>query len=863
MESKVVKIAVILNEGSNEEIEKTLKSITSDNYKNFLPIFFIKNGIEIKNNYSNIDKYYFQDEKEIYEIAKNIKTDYIAFIKVGDEYSNKFCQYVNARIQKEDYIISFNIEGKIKYRYNNKEKGIIRIEENPSALDIHLYGNIIKKEIFDQINIDEINCKYDIDVNIMSKILMIVGETYKTVKVTFKPTEVYDDIINNKLEYYNLDWYTDIFGNIEDIIKFSQDRFKDVIKYVQYIIMYMIKLRFEVNVNVKDKHILNDEKYENFLESIRTILQYIDDNIIMLSNGNKNINYFFIKLKFYKDNDEYRRYLREIYVVINNNKVMSASLINLKVILMDVIDDKLVIYGMYPFPVNDDIKIVAYSNDKEYMAQKIPLYSKYKSFNKTLYDSYAFKLEIDIRVNKKQIIGLYLINGNARAKLRINFCKSMAKLNNNIYSYWINGKYIINYRNGRLQIIINSKKRHLRREIVYLKSLLKDKENRKCAYLRILYWLTKPMFRKNIWIFADKMYKGGDNGEYLYRYSLQQNDKIKKYYVLQKKCIDAQRFKKEKIRFLKYGSIYQKLVFLNSHIAFLTHNNSVYHFSFSKKEEPYFRDLYKYQSVCIQHGLTVQYMPHLENRLNDNLKLYFLASEVEKNNLLWEEYMYRDRQDILKVTGCPRYDGLKNRNKRIILITPSWRNYLAVPSTQGESRGYNNNFKESDYFKIYNKLINNEKLIKKAKEKNYKIIYLLHPVTSSQIDDYDKNEYVELIAATENLNYEKILTESSLMVTDYSGVQFDFAYMYKPIVYFHPKELPPSYEEGEYKYETMALGEIVNNSEQLVDKVCEYMDNECKIKDEYKSRIDKFFKYHDYNNCERIYNEIMKEFYKK
>ena len=182
---------------------------------------------------------------------------------------------------------------------------------------------------------------------------------------------------------------------------------------------------------------------------------------------------------------------------------------------------------------------------------------------------------------------------------------------------------------------------------------------------------------------------------------------------------------------------------------------------------------------------------------------------------------------------------------------------------KGEKRGYNNNFKESDYFKIYNKLINDKRLIDKAKEKNYKIVYLLHPVTSSQIDDYDKNDYVELVAATDNLNYEKILTESSLMITDYSGVQFDFAYMYKPIVYFHPKELPPSYEEGAYKYETMALGEIVDNSEKLIDTICEYMDNECKIKEKYKNRIDKFFKYHDYNNCERVYNEVMNKFYKK
>ena len=203
MEYKIVKIAVILNEFKKEEAEKTLNSITSNSYKNFQPIFFIKDGVKIDDDYNNIDKYYFQEEKEIYEIAqKNIKTDYIVFIKCGDTYTDNFCKYVEARIEKEDYIISFNNGEKKYYRYNNKQKGIIKIEEKPEDINIHLYGNVIKKEIFDQINIKEISYKYDLDVNIITKIMMIVGETFKIVNVSFNPNEIYDDIINDKLEYY-------------------------------------------------------------------------------------------------------------------------------------------------------------------------------------------------------------------------------------------------------------------------------------------------------------------------------------------------------------------------------------------------------------------------------------------------------------------------------------------------------------------------------------------------------------------------------------------------------------------------------------------------------------------------------------
>ena len=80
--------------------------------------------------------------------------------------------------------------------------------------------------------------------------------------------------------------------------------------------------------------------------------------------------------------------------------------------------------------------------------------------------------------------------------------------------------------------------------------------------------------------------------------------------------------------------------------------------------------------------------------------------------------------------------------------------------------------------------------------------------------------------------------------------------MKKPVLYYHPNELPPQYQEGVYKYETMGFGPIINGREDLVDQICEYMRNECKMKDEYCERVDDFFEYTDHNNCKRIYETI-------
>jgi CDP-glycerol glycerophosphotransferase (TagB/SpsB family) len=150
-------------------------------------------------------------------------------------------------------------------------------------------------------------------------------------------------------------------------------------------------------------------------------------------------------------------------------------------------------------------------------------------------------------------------------------------------------------------------------------------------------------------------------------------------------------------------------------------------------------------------------------------------------------------------------------------------------------------------------LINDKKLIEHAKEFNYKLIYLIHPILSPQIKDFDTNEYVQIIPGAGNVSYEKMLSEASLMLTDHSGIQFDFAYMRKPLVYYHPDSLPPQYEEGGLKYETMGFGPVCKNHEQVVDALCKYMAKDCVMHEEYKERVEKFFAFNDHKNCERIY----------
>lgn len=63
--------------------------------------------------------------------------------------------------------------------------------------------------------------------------------------------------------------------------------------------------------------------------------------------------------------------------------------------------------------------------------------------------------------------------------------------------------------------------------------------------IRKVYFMMRPiMKRKPIWMYLDKIYKGGDSSEYLYRYACAQKDNIQHYYLIDKHATDYKRIKK-------------------------------------------------------------------------------------------------------------------------------------------------------------------------------------------------------------------------------------------------------------------------------------------------------------------------------
>lgn len=820
----------------------------------------------------------------------HIDTPYVMFMETFDQVNSTFIKHCMREIQNhsgvnfvtgKSYCINPLMTKTRKQHILSKlfidEPIVHDISEDYTALVTALDSSVFHTEAIKQIGFHE-ELPFEVGTDMVLKLLL---ENPRYVAVPKAEYEYFNPRENQVLYHvpsHDARWYHDSLRNyIFPLLDYAKKKQQEIPAFLQNYCIYYLNCRMMANKDNRNKKVLLGKKLDSYLKLVHELFVQIDDFYLLNQDElrymtkNPEIRCMYLRIKYGKDEVKYAYHEvidedneRDLEMSFNGNRISSLNKHRFTINVMNYVQGKIWIDGsLISIFQHGDVQYYAKFNGKEYPVVDTDAYSLTKYFGVPGYRRLTYHLEFPLDAAKKvQRITFYARINGEEYQMKISFANHWAKLTKTPrYSYWRFNKYLCHHADNGITIKQATKMNVLKREIQFQLNLIKNhhKKDFQALWFRWLYWITYPWYKdKRIWLMLDKLYKGGDSCEYLYRYSANFDDGITKYYLINEDTSDYRNLKKDGFTPLKNGSLKHKLVFVHADIVLITNSHLFPFNGYNKATSKYIRGLCNFGSMCLQHGLSVQKCAIAQRRIIDNTMMYFLASKFEYENLSKHAYGYKGF-DILKLTGIGRYDGLVNNDKKQILLSPTWRMYNALPVTtsEGEQRGYNPEFKNSTYFHVYNDLINNKRLLACAKQFGYKIKFLLHPILSSQIDDFTKNDELEVIPSVGDLSYEKILTESSLMVTDYSGVQFDFAYMRKPVVYFHPDVLPPHYDDGIFFYDTMGFGEICTKSEQLIDVLCEYMKDGCAMKDMYKERADNFYVHNDHNNCERIYNEIM------
>lgn len=844
---------ILINDGSTDNSEEICLK-----YKEMFPnnIIYVKQenkGVSSARNHG-MD---FIEGKYVSFLDSDDKWKSNAFLKIYDFFETHYDEIdlVAGRMRFFEATKDFH---PLDYKFNRNK--IVNILKDYDQIQLHITSSVIKSEIAKKYKFDT-QIKYGEDAKFVNEILLnnpsygLMRNALHYYRKRFNQSSA----IQNKEK--DIAWYTvTIDEYYKKIFDLSTIKYGCIIRYAQFLIMYDLKWRFKSKIPPPmDKH--DRETYDT---KIYDLLNQIDDAIICQQHRiHAEHKVFLLSKKYNMDianqliislHKRGRKILDGIFYKENFITVIQNPAV-LKINILQVYNEGLHIEGQISTIFNDtDYEIYCETDNRKLKLNLTKNHLGDVFFGgECIKSNKSFALKIPVQqLSKLKFVLKY--KKFKEYKLDINYTQT-SKLSNIAKSYYISNGYLFYAENMELIKEKNNIFKHILFELKLIKQLFHRKKFKIIIY-RLAYYACKLFKRKEIWVISDRPNAADDNGYHLFKYICnQKNNNIKPYFVISKKSQDYEKLRKIG-RVLNFDFYYYKIIFLMADKIISSQADDWVLNAFGKNNR-YYRDLYNYKFIFLQHGIIKDDLSVWLHKFNKNIAMFVTAAENEYKSILEGKYGYDEK--VVKLTGMPRYDSLIDEKKKQIVIIPTWRKGYAGRSVNGV-RGYNSRFKYSEYFKFYNTLINDTKLLSAITKKGYQGIFVIHPAIMAQYDDFDFNNVFQKNSKIPD--YQTLFKQSSLMITDYSSVAMDFAYLYKPIIYtqFDKNEFFKQhvYVEGYFDYERDGFGPVVYDYKSTVDEIIKSIENDCIIEDEYIERIDQFYKYHDKDNCKRVYDEILK-----
>lgn len=636
----------------------------------------------------------------------------------------------------------------------------------------------------------------------------------------------------------------------------SKEKFGYIIPYAQYYIAYDYQWRIKEAI----PETISKEVVDRYLKTTRELLSQVDDKVL-LSPDRLTPELRIELLKFKYGEDIVKEFKYSNHCIEYNNIPLYNLLRNnvLELTQFKTTDDKLSIKGLIHFNIpKEKYNIYAVINNKERIKLELEdtKLKERKMFNKTYMSARGFELEI----NSKKVEQIhFVLEYDEHYETIINFLTGPhSKISSKTKVYYNDGVRIYYYYNKRIKIKKNTLKNRLYMSLRNTKYNIQKKKY-KTILIRMLYSLLNTFKRKNIWIITDRQSVANDNGYALFKHI--SNNKIKNtkvYFAITKDSKDLKKVK-ETGKYLFFNSLKYKLYFLLADKIISSQADNWTQNPFGNNHN-YYHDLYKNKFMFLQHGIIKDDLSTWLNKYEKDFEIFVTSTNDEYKSIINGKYGFS--KDVVKLTGLPRYDLLNNEQEKIILFMPTWRtNLTTATDTKTGKRKHYQGFEKSEYCKFYNELINDEKLLKTMKNNGYIGKFISHPCHDANIKDFKGNEIIKIEKV--GASYSELFSKGCLLVTDYSSVVFDFAYLNKPVIYCQFDETSffeqQIYDKGYFDYKKHGFGPVTNNHEETVEEIIKLINQECKIEKKYKERISKTYKYNDKNNCQRVLEEILKK----
>jgi glycosyltransferase involved in cell wall biosynthesis len=369
---------------------------------------------------------------------------------------------------------------------------------------------------------------------------------------------------------------------------------------------------------------------------------------------------------------------------------------------------------------------------------------------------------------------------------------------------------------------------------------------------------------RRAWVLMDRIHNAGDSGEILFKHLREHHANINAWFVLEKGTAAWQRLRSEGYadRLVAHGSMAWRLLMANAwHLISshadeaITHPPAIVEFT---------RPRWKF--TFLNHGVIKD---DLSGWLNHKPIETFVTSTTQEYESIAGDSAYVFSSREVKLTGMPRFDRLRTVGLRfgpdrrdLLLVSPTWRKGLMSRPRPGTQRRTMDAavISTSEFMRCWRAFVEDDRLRTEADRHGVRIAFLPHPNLQPVLTELGLPPHVELLSYDRG-DVQEYFARARLLVTDFSSVAFNQAYLERPVVYYQFDEdevLGGAHvgRAGYFDYRSEGFGPVTTTTPDAVSAAVDALDHGPVPMEPYLSRMADSFPQRDGQCSERVFRAI-------
>lgn len=357
--------------------------------------------------------------------------------------------------------------------------------------------------------------------------------------------------------------------------------------------------------------------------------------------------------------------------------------------------------------------------------------------------------------------------------------------------------------------------------------------------------------RPHLWLVCEGGREARDNGYWFFRYLREKQPQVDAVYAI---AYDAPEYARvaplgETVRF---GSFRHWILYLAAEVNISSQKYGKPNAAICYLLEVVLGWL-KNRRVFLQHGVIKDDLPFLHEE-KAKFAMFSCGAEPEYR-FVRDTFGYPP--GVVRYVGLCRFDSLHGPepDRELLLIVPTWRMYLEREKGEaGKQR-----FLESAYYRGWNGLLRDGKLEELLESYGKRAVFCTHRNMEAFEGLFRSDSSRVQVLRWQDADITALIREAGTLVTDFSSIYMDFAYMQKPVVYyqFDTEEYRSGHLPlGYFDYRRDGFGPVCGDEEALLQALEAVFRRGCSMEEPYRERVDRFYVLNDENNCERTYRAV-------